>query len=72
MKKWMTKEEYKWLAARFPRWYKRREREERGFIKKTTAEFLAMFPTHKDIRQKLESVSIHFVIFPPTQLLTRV
>ena len=71
MKKWTTKE-YKWLTVRFPHWYKRREREERGFIKKTTAEFLTMFPARKDIRQELESVSIHFIIFLPTQLLTRV
>ena len=71
MKNWTTKEEYEWLAERFPRWYKRRERQERGFIKKTTAEFLVMFPDRKAIRSKLESVSIPSLL-SPAQLLTRV
>ena len=71
MKNWTMKEEYEWLTERFPRWYKRQERQERGFIKKTTAEFLVMFPDRKAIHLKLESVSIPSLL-SPAQLLTQV
>ena len=61
MKTWTTTEEYDWLAERFPRWLKRRENKEKGFVKRTTADFLVAFPARRNIRSKMPSVSTSFV-----------
>ena len=60
-RKWTTPEEFDWLAERFPKWYRRHDKENKGFIKKTTGDFVKAFPGNKVPRSKLLHVSITFV-----------
>ena len=66
MKKWTTPEQFAWLTERFPQWRSRKQKGNKGFCKRTTAEFLKAFP---DVaREGLEKVLHSFPVLKTTDM----
>lgn len=61
MASWTTEAEHAWLGLRFPEWNARHLPKNKGFMKKTTVEFLELFPKHK-ASLNMEAVSTTFVV----------
>ena len=61
MHSWTTDDEFKWLDLWFPQWHARKLPQNKGFVKRTTIEFLAAFPASKAFGAKLNGVSTAFI-----------
>ena len=47
-----------WLENLFPKWLRRKDKANKGFIRKTTSDFLKAFPTAQVDHSKIKAVSI--------------